>query len=267
MSSVLAKKSRPPRPQKKEPPFYGWRYVKRVGANGKESFDKVLLTLEDALHPEEGDYIPQNMVHRGDENYLYDIFQARESRLDRGLVAGDCLIDWGIPGVRNHAVDIAVFDRLKVRPPLESGTFRLRPSGGRCLLGLEIVSPANPDTRVNDVTHKLNEYHQAHMPLYVIIDQKKAGGPRELLAYSWRSAGFVKKNLDNRGRVLIKCLDFRIGLKDNRVVCWDAETDQELGDYTQVDQARLAAEQAKQSAEERVEELEAELRRLRGERN
>jgi hypothetical protein len=253
--SVLAKTSRSRQPAQKEQPFYGWRYVKRVGANGKDSFGKVLLTLEDVLHPEEGDYIPQNMAHRGDENYLYDIFQARESRLDRGLVAGDCLIDWGIPGVRNHDVDIAVFDRLKVRPPRDIGTFHVRPSGGRCRLGLEIVSPANPDTRVNDVTHKLNEYHQAHMPLYVIIDQKKAGGPRELLAYSWRAAGFVKKNLDSRGRILIKCLDFRIGLKDNRVVCWDAETDEELGNYSQVDQA-------KREAEERVKELEAEVRRL-----
>ena len=249
-------------------PFYGWRYFKRVGPDGEEDLEQVPLTLEDVLHPQEGDHIPQNPVHYADQRYLSDVCAERESRLNNGLVLTDCIVDWGIPGLGNHCPDVSVFEKLKKRPPTSFGIFRLRISGGRCLLALEIVSP---DTRKNDIEDKLTEYHQAKVALYVIVDQKRAGGPRELLAFGRKATGYEKRNLDRRGRILVKQLGIRIGLKNNRVVCFDAETDQEVGDYVQIAQALDSAEKARQSAEEalhasekRVEELEAELRLSRG---
>jgi colicin import membrane protein len=253
MSAILTKVSRF-EPRQDDKPFYGWRYVSYAGKNGKKSMERKPLTLENVLHPQEGDYISQNSIHFGDEIYLADVCRARESRLQNGLVLGDCLIDWGIPGLGNHAADISIFDRLKVRPPEPISTFRLRPSGGRCLAVVEIVSPARPDTRQNDVTHKLREYHQAHVPLYVIIDQKKEGDPRAVLAYRDTANGFVRKPLDRQGRILIRALGIRIGLKDSRVICHDAESDEELGDYVKIER-ELAA--AKQQAREQAEALQA----------
>ena len=280
MSLITTKTRRAKRPEE-DKPYYGCRYVQRPGKNGAMIVEEQLLTLEDVLHPQEDDDSSQNSIHFADEIYLGSVCRAREARLDNGMVLGDCLIDWGISGLGNHAADISVFDRLKIRPPEPINTFRLRRSGGRCLAVVEIVSPASPNTRENDVTHKMREYHQARVPLYVIIDQKKEGAQREVLAYRYTASGFVKKPLDRRGRVLIRPLGIRIGLKGNRVVCYDAETDEELGDYTKIErdlaaaklqareqaEARQAAEQvaqqqatALQAAQQRIRELEAQLR-------
>jgi hypothetical protein len=41
-------------------PFrYGWRFVRRTAEDGTESLDQVPLTLEDVLHPQENDVIPE----------------------------------------------------------------------------------------------------------------------------------------------------------------------------------------------------------------
>ena len=41
---------------------YGWRYVQRTAADGTVQIDQVPLTLEDVLHPREGDVIPESML-------------------------------------------------------------------------------------------------------------------------------------------------------------------------------------------------------------
>jgi colicin import membrane protein len=242
--------AKPPTLPPEEKPFYGWRYIDHVGPDGKVEVETVLLTLEDVLHPQEGDVIPENPVHEGDRRYLSDVFHAREPRLDQGLVLSDCLVDWGVEGLGNHSPDISVFSGLKVRPPENAGTFRLRPSGGRCVAAIELVSP---HTRSTDVEDKPEEYHRAKVPLFVLVDQKREGGPRELRVFRYAPEEYAEERPE---RVLIEELGLWLGLKDNRVVCYDADTGEELGDYTHEQQARQAAEQ-------RIQELEAEVRRLR----
>ena len=47
-----------------ENPFrYGWRYVRKMRADGKETWEQVPLTLEDVLHPREEDCIPEHPAH------------------------------------------------------------------------------------------------------------------------------------------------------------------------------------------------------------
>jgi colicin import membrane protein len=278
LKRTLAKRASP-RPPKKEP-FYGWRYIERQDADGNAYTETVPLTLEDVLHPQEDDVIPENPVHESDRRYLSDLFHAREARLQDGLVLCDCLVNWGVEGVKNHSPDISVFDGVKVRPPEHIGTFHVRPSGGRCLMTIELVSP---HTRRTDVKGKRKEYHQVQVPLYIMIDQKRKGGPRELIVF--RYAPDKDKYVEERPeRVLIKELGLWLGLKDNRVVCYDAETGELIGDFTAQVEARAAAEQARETAEQarqaaeqqardqalaradaerRIQELEAELRRTR----
>jgi Uma2 family endonuclease len=175
--------------------------------------------------------------------------------LPGGFFLADCLVDWGVPGVRNHSPDLVAF-RGVARPPVENiGTFRLRDFGGRCVLAVEIVSP---DTRVNDVVHKLREYHRVRVPLYVLIDQEREDGPRTVLAYRYTKQRYVRMRPDQQGRVLLKPLGLWLAVEDQLAVCYDADTDERLGDYAQVEQARA-------DAERRVRELEAEIHRLRGE--
>jgi hypothetical protein len=170
-------------------------------------------------------------------------------------------VDWGAAGIRHHAPDLAVFRGVRRPPPGNFGTFRLRDSGGRCVLGVEIVSP---HTRENDVVHKFREYHAVGMPLYVLIDQETEDGPREVVAHRYTRQRYVRVRPDRQGRLLLKPLGLWLGLEEERAVCWDAETGERLGEYTEIQQAGLAEREACLAAEQRIRELEAELRRARG---
>jgi hypothetical protein len=56
-------------PSQPEDPFrYGWRSVRRVRPNGVPEYEQVPLTLEDILHPQEGDFSTHSQDH-GRRNY------------------------------------------------------------------------------------------------------------------------------------------------------------------------------------------------------
>jgi Uma2 family endonuclease len=266
MSRSAARTTRPPEP---DPFYYGWRFVRKVLPDGTTDLVQVPLTLEDVLHPQEDDVIPQRPRQQEDAEYLGPIFRARaQERLPGGFVLVDCLVDWGVPGIRDHSPDLSVFQNVVNPPGPDIGTFRLRASGGRCVLALEIVSP---HTRSNDVVEKFREYHQVRVPLYILIDQETEDGPRQLVGYRYTARRYVRMRLDRQGRLLVKPLGLLLALEDRRVVCYDADTGERLGGYEGERQSRLAAEQearqqaeARRAAEQRVRELEAELRRLRG---
>lgn len=232
---------------------YGWRYIPRRRPDGEEVLDEVPLTLDDVLHPEEGDGIPESSLHGDERAYLRDVIAQRFTRKQKARVFTDCLIDWGVPGLRNHSPDVSAFDHI-AEPQREWGTFPAGQQGARCLFIIELVSPK---TRRNDVRRKPPEYHRAGVPLYVIVDQRRENGPRELRAYRNTPDGFVPLPLDPQGRIELEPLGLLVGLRENRVVCFDAATGEEIPDYT--GEAR-----ARQAAEARVRELEEELRRLRG---
>src|SRR5262245_12572377 len=211
------------RPETWEERFrYGWRYVRRVGPDGKEVLDEVPLTLEDVLHPQEGDVIPEAPYHEQERGYLSGVFRTRFPDDDSVLVLSDCIVDWGVRGLRNTSPNVSIFRGVRRRPNPRRGTFFLARSGGRCLLALEIVST---DTRDNDVIRKVPEYHQARIPLYVIVDQEEEDGPRTLIGYRWTPQRYVRMRLDKQGRLLLKSLRVRLGLVEDRVQCYDAGTD------------------------------------------
>ncbi len=228
-------------------PFpYGWRFVHRIGPDGQEELEQVPLTLEDVLHPQEDDVIPENSVQTQERVYLYCIFGQRLPREAGNLVLSDTLVNWGVPGIGNHSPDISVFTGLTQPPPESIGIFDLVASGGRCRLAIEIVSP---DTRTNDVVHKFDEYHRAGVPLYVIIDQEREGGLRTLRGYQRGPSSYVPIPLDAQGRLPLPFLGLCLGMRDNRVVCYDAQTGEEIGDYRQVTEARQREAEARQAAE------------------
>jgi Uma2 family endonuclease len=259
--------ARTPRPPEVDPFRYGWRFVKKLRRDGTTDLVQVPLTLEDVLHPQEDDVIPERPFHQQDIEYLSPIFRRRAARLLGGYFLADCLIDWGVPGIRDHSPDLVVFSN--VTPPAHEhfGTFRLLATGGRCVLAMEVVSP---HTRNNDVVHKLREYHAVGVPLYYLVDQEDEDGPRWAVGYRYTRARYVRMRPDRQGRLPIKPLGLLLGVEDRHAVCYDADTGERLGNYQAVDEARQAAEErvrteaeARRAAEERVRTLEAELRRLR----
>jgi hypothetical protein len=240
---------------------YGWRFVKRVGPDGVEELEQVPLTLEDVLHPQEGDVISGNIRHDTDCTYLATVFRSRPFGPPVVLVTHDVLVNWGVEGIGNHAPDVAVFVGLSRDPDPATGLLDLAGMGGRCELVIEVVSPS---TRVNDVVHKFDHYYRAGIPVYVIIDQEREDGPRRLRAYRRKSHGYAEIESDDRYRVDLPLLGVMIGLRDDRAVCWDLRTHRELGDYSQVvlngqeaerqrDEAIQARDHAEQAISEQVE--------------
>lgn len=282
MSQILIPTSMPQEPPTPENnPFrYGWRYVKRVLPDGSVDFDRIPLSLEDVLHPEFEDVMPQASPHDWDRVYLTYIFDRQIAHDPSALVLGDVLVFWDVPGLRQHSPDISVF--FGVRDPKAPRTaFRILDEGVRPTLFLEVVSP---DYRNNDVVIKVEHYHRGRVPFYIIVDRERVEGPIRLIGYRYRPEAFQVMPLDDQGRLWLEPLKLWLGTKGNRVICYDGVSGRELGDYAQVSreleaaegnarqeaEARIAAEgharqesEARIAAERRIRELEEELRRIR----
>jgi Uma2 family endonuclease len=236
---------------------YGWRYVTRRQADGGEVIEEVALTLEDVLHPQEGDVIPESPLHESDCRYLADVFATRPLSPPVTLVTRDLLVNWGVPGIRNHSPDVAVFVELDREPDPGAGVLELPEVGGRCELVVEVVSP---NTRNNDVVAKFEHYHQVGIPLYVIIDQTREGGPRTLRAYRRKPDRYVEVESDDGDRIDVPLLGLILGMRDNRVVCFDLRTDRELGDYSRIlrdlEESKRLLEEADRHAEQQQQAYE-----------
>jgi hypothetical protein len=253
--------SRPGRRPSPDPFRFGWRYV-----DGR----RVPLTPEDVLHPQEGDHIPENTLQARDRSYLYGVLELQLHEHPTALVLSDCLVDWGVKGLRNHSPDLSVFEGVGNRERVWR-TFSVAAEGARCLLVVEIVSvdPFDPRLRDNDVKIKVREYFRAGVPWYAIVDQEEENGPRRLLGYRRGPRRFVPLPLDSQGRLLLEPVRLLLGLRDNRLVCFDAATGEEIGNLTDQARARQAAEaalsaeaRARQAAEAALAAAQARIREL-----
>lgn len=247
------------RAEKPDPFRFGWRYVQRIGPNGSKESVQTPLTPEDVLHPKQGDHILENTQQERDRRYLADVLKWRLSENPSALVMSDCLIDWGIRGLGNHSPDVSVFDGVNDPHGRNWGMFVVRTEGARPVLVVEAVSPDAHDrqARDNDVVTEVREYYRARVPLYAIVDQLRVGGPRQIVGYRRGARKYASIPLDEQGRLLLEPVRLLMGLHGERVVCWDADTGEEIPDFAQMAQARQEAEAALAIALARVRELEA----------
>jgi Uma2 family endonuclease len=265
-----------------DPYRYGWRYVRRELPNGVVDFEQAPLTLEDVLYPEVGDFIVHSKAHEDLCRYLADVFGARLRGNSGGVVLHDVRVAWDVPELRPNGPDITVI--LGVREQRNWSTFDVAEEGVRPALVIEVTSP---ETRQLDLIDKVEIYGQAGVALYLIVDTRRWRGEHRLhvIAHRLTPDGYEVLPPDERGWFWLEPVGLWIGIRDNQVECYD-ETGTPVGDYTQIDLARADAEaraqtaearaqtaetqaqaeiQARTQAEARLRELEAELRRLRGE--
>ncbi len=245
-------------------PFrFGWREVPQIGTDGSKQWVRVPLTPEDLLHPKKGDQILENTQQERDRRYLAEVLEWRLAINPQALVLSDCLINWGVPGLGNHSPDICIFDGVRDPQHRNWGTFRVAEEGARPVLAIEVVSPDAHDRRVrdNDVVIKVREYYRAGLPLYVLVDQEREGGPRQVIGYRRGARKYLRMRLDRQDRLLLEPVRLSLGLKDERAVCWDADSGEEVGDLKAQAKARQAAEAALAEAQARLRALEAQLRR------
>jgi Uma2 family endonuclease len=240
-------------------PFrYGWRYVRQVGPDGKETRKQVPLILEDVLHPQDEDFRVHSEEDRRDLEYMGNVLDHHLA--GRAIVLVDHRLLWDDPDLGVHGPDLAVIPGRTVRLAPGS-TFEVAAEGVRPVLIGEVVSP---DTRSTDLVTKVEEYHRAGVPFYVIVDTRYRGGRRvhaRILGYRYAAAGYEPMPLDELGRLWLEPLGLWMGIKGVQVVFYDT-SGKELERYADLAQARAEAEARAKDAEARIRELEERLRRV-----
>lgn len=260
---------------------YGWRYVRQSGPDGKERYVQVPLTQEDVLHPQEDDFIVQNDEHRRDCRYLEVILDAHLTDHPDLYVFHDHRIDWGVEGIRAHGPDFAVIAGVPVDWDGHRGTFFLAEFGAKPVLVIEVTSPS---TRETDLDDKVDEYYQAGVPFYAIVDRLSSTGQPRVLAYRATEQGYVRLRPDAESWMELEPIGLWLAFEEGRLIARDRQG-QRLRDYREVTRemqetdlrarealtqlqvearARQEAEARAKAAEERARQLEAELNRLRG---
>ncbi len=259
----------------RDPYRFGWRNVRRERPDGTVEFARQPLTLGDVLHPEEGDFIIHGDAHQRQHRYLANILDVQVSSVPNAVVLFDCRIDWGVPGLRAHGPDLAVV--FGVRERKNWHTFYVADEGALPELVIEVTSPA---TVALDRSTKLDQYAEAGVRYYVIVDGIASGrqAPVRVLGYELHGDRYQPLPLDERGRLWLESVRVWLGSEGGEIACYD-ERGNRLGDYPALVRARAAAEEraAEEAAARAVAEaqadalaaqlraMEAEVRRLRGE--
>lgn len=250
------------RREQPDPFRFGWRYVRKPGANGTSELERVPLTPEDVLHPKWGDQIPEPTYQERARRYIASVLNYWLAYRPHLLVLSDCLVGWGVKGLRDHSPDISVFDGVKDRNRNRK-RLSVRRERAWPLMTLEVVSvdPYDRKLRDNDVVVKVKEYFRAGVPLYVIIDQDELDTPHRLLGYQRGSRKYEAMPLDDQGRLRLESVGLLLGLRDDFPVFFDIATGNAIDDYPEMAQARQAAEAALAAAQARIQELEAQVQR------
>jgi Uma2 family endonuclease len=162
--------------------------------------------------------------------YAFNVLTLVTASDPHAVVLHDTRVAWDHPSIEPHGPDIAVIFNVAVRR--EWSTFDCAVEGTKPTIIFEVTSPK---TRTVDVEDKVDEYEEVGLPFYVIVHGD------ELAFYNERG----------------EYIDGALATWVNR-----AEAAEERAEMAEK-QAQTEA-QARTAAEARLRELEAELRRLRG---
>jgi Uma2 family endonuclease len=261
MSTIIetARKVTPPPPD--NPWYYGYRDVNCTMPDGTTKYERIPLTLEDTLHPQEGDCIMESDVHDLMLTYLATVFRWRTAHDPSTLILSDTGIYWDDPRLSytHHSPDITVILGIKNRKAFYP-SFSVGEEGVRPRLIIELVSPNN---RKNDVETKVQNYHECEVPMYVIADRKGYDDPWKLIGYRWQPDEYAPIATDRRGWIWLEDLNLWLGAEGLRIVCYERDG-KEIGDYTTIARKLEAEKQRAEAAEAKLKAMEEEVARLRG---
>ena len=245
----------PPRTDAERLEHYGWRDVRRTLPDGTTVEDRVPLTLENLLHPEFGDVAMESSVHDLERGYLANVFRSRLSEVPSALVLSDCKVDWAgdTEGMTHHSPDVAVILGVTVERD-NWKSFVVAEQDTRPALIVEIVSPSY---RENDTVTKVDHYLRCRVPCYIIVDRVNDSDPPTLIGRTYREGGWRPLLPNDFGWLWIQAVGVFLGVENGRVRCFDPQTREPLGDYTEIVQelARIQSLNIRQT--QRLERAEA----------
>jgi Uma2 family endonuclease len=231
------------------------RYVEITCRGGRTDYEPVALTRQENLHPRTDDKLNQGDPHFDDCAYLRMTLREHLAADPTALVFSDLGIVWDRPDVRPHAPDCMVIFGVQ-EPDRDWSGFGVREEGVRPSLIVEITSPR---TRNTDLTIKLRQYYRVRVPFYAVVDQTsgREESPRllRILGYRRGRRAYEPLPLNDQGRLWLEPVRLWLGVEDGRTYLYTPAGERMLN-YTEANRARI-------EAEERVRQLEEELRRLR----
>jgi Uma2 family endonuclease len=240
---------------------YGWRYVNRRQPDGTTTVEQVPLTLDEALHPQEGDQVPESSRHVRWRDYLAGALESHLAADPAVVVLSDVIVRWDHPLVRPTSPDVTVLRGVRERRE-DWSSFDVAAEGAEPVLVMEITSPSTAD---GDRQTKFREYELVGIPSYVIVDAAAddGAGPIPLAVYRLGDGGYEALAPDERGRWWLEPVGLWLAMEDRQPRLYDP-----AGRPLLYRQEMVAAQQemvaAQAEAEARIRELEAALRRLRG---
>ncbi len=260
-TSTLTEKPQLARRRRKINWELGWRDEEVTTADGEVKMRAVPLTPAEARHPQEGYIIPERTSHTDMAVELRNMLRAWATHHAEMTVFHDLIFEWGHPEIGNYAPDIAVVPNVQ-DPETDRGIFQVAQEGVRPVFVIEVVSPK---TRKTDKINKVRDYALLGIQEYVYIDVRKTRREivSEIVGYRLRDGAYEQMPVDEDGAVYCETLAVRIGVHNATVWVEDATTGKDLLSYLEIAQAYTVAEDRAAAAENRIAELEAQLRALR----
>lgn len=235
-------------------------------AGGEIEIVQIPLTAEEVLHPEE-DYIMPDPLFQ-------DLISAAISEMLRShctdphtLIPRNLLIKWDDPALRKHAPDVCVIPNVR-NPHTNWTTFYVAQEGTRPSLIIEVVSASSKE---HDRVTKVEHYARAKVQEYVYIDYWTRKGQMvwEIAGFRLHGDHYLPMLPDEDGAIYCETVGVRMGVEDGRVWMENYETGERLLTNAEAQAARRTAEAqveaeaaARQAAEARIAELEAQLKAL-----
>jgi len=252
-------------PPKIQDPFaIGYRWVTTTLPDGKKESIEVPLTEEDFLYPQEDDRFMLTPQHILTTRYLHlAIESACRTRPDVKVFC-DHRIDWQHDDLRPNGPDVIVFDHYPqpIRP--RRATLPVLDEGARPLLIVEVTSPS---TRNKDLEDKLTIFHDAGVPVYLIVDMPEEDSDADpvILAHRYEPEGYVDMDAGDLG-YWVESVGMWFAIEDGELVAYDATRNRIL-EYAEVEQLAEAETQRADEAEQRelAERKRADAERKRAE--
>ncbi|MGL6076335.1 MAG: Uma2 family endonuclease [Fimbriiglobus sp.] len=215
-----------------DPYRIGYRYVPtgKLDAKGHPVLEKVPLTEEDYVHPQEGDRFLLTDAHTINYLILRNAMDVLVKNLPNAKVFSEHRIDWEYEGIEPHGPDLVVMEDCPADWDPYRGTFMVGEAGATPLAVFEITSPA---TRHKDFETKYLEYQEVGIPYYIIIDVAGPEGGQRILGFRHDGRSFRTMRLDERMGYMIPNLRLWIRWDNDRVMISD-EDGTDIPDNTEV---------------------------------
>lgn len=204
--------------------IYGWRDVLQTNEDGVEELVRIPLTLEDYLHPQEGDKHMNNSDQARMCFYLKSILTTYITSNPPPVIYNEVGMDWNIPNEGHYAPDISIIYNVD-EPERYRSVFKVADEGTQPSLVIEVTSPS---TRHVDFGDKFQAYERVGVPYYIIVDSRVNRRTKELverrvIGYELTPNGYVAMTPNEYGWIWMEPAGLWIGLDGTELQCYDAQ--------------------------------------------